>query len=140
MKKLAKAVVLSGAAAATVLVSMSAAMADHRGWRHHGRPVVIERHHHNNNGVALGVLGLAAGAVIGGAIADSRANQRVYVEPPRPTYYPPAPRYSQPVVYESLEPWSGAWYDYCSDRYRSFNASTGTYRGYDGREHFCVAN
>ena len=32
------------------------------------------------------------------------------------------------------------WYDYCSDRYRSFNARTGTFTGNDGEQHFCVAN
>jgi hypothetical protein len=39
-----------------------------------------------------------------------------------------------------FEPWSRSWYNYCSDRYRSFNPNTGTYRGYDGRDHFCTAN
>jgi hypothetical protein len=147
MKKLAKAFVLTAAAGATVLASMPAAEAGHRGWRDHGRPVYVERHRGNGDAVALGVLGLAAGAIIGGAIADSRANQRVYIDPPAPryvapppVYYPPAPTYSRPVVYHSYEPWTGAWYDYCSDRYRSFNPNTGTYRGYDGREHFCTAN
>lgn len=27
---------------------------------------------------------------------------------------------------------------YCSQRYRSFNPATGTYTGYDGRQHRCV--
>jgi len=50
---------------------------------------------------------------------------------------PAAPR---PVRGGYLEPWTQSWFNYCSDQYRSFNASTGTYRGYDGRDHFCVAN
>jgi hypothetical protein len=29
---------------------------------------------------------------------------------------------------------------YCYDRYGSFDARTGTYAGYDGARHFCVAN
>ena len=39
-----------------------------------------------------------------------------------------------------LEPWSPEWFRYCGDRYRSFNPDTGTFVGYDGDEHFCVAN
>ncbi len=38
----------------------------------------------------------------------------------------------------SLEPWSPGWREWCSNRYRSFNARTGTYRGFDGLDHFCV--
>lgn len=36
-----------------------------------------------------------------------------------------------------LEPWSADWYQYCSHRYRSFDARTGTVLGSDGRRHFC---
>ncbi|PCI06085.1 MAG: hypothetical protein COB78_01945 [Hyphomicrobiales bacterium] len=39
----------------------------------------------------------------------------------------------------SIEPWSTGWQDYCSTRYRSFNSKTGTFLGYDGDRHFCVA-
>ena len=57
--------------------------------------------------------------------------------------------YSQPytdngprvVTYEetvSLEPWSQGWYQYCSQKFRSFDPQKGTYRGYDGLDHFCV--
>ena len=38
----------------------------------------------------------------------------------------------------SLEPWTAGWREWCSNRYRSFNANTGTFRGYDGLDHFCV--
>ena len=45
------------------------------------------------------------------------------------------------VYYQpSLEPWSPEWFRYCGDRYGSFNPDTGTYLGYDGLNHFCVAN
>ena len=37
------------------------------------------------------------------------------------------------------QPRTQAWYDYCARTYRSFNPQTGTYRGYDGRDHPCVA-
>ena len=82
----------------------------------------------------------AAGALIGGALAS----QPRYAEP---YYYDdgyaPAPRpvYRQRYVYQGgLEPWTPAWYRYCSNRYRSFDGRTGTFVGYDGAEHFCVAN
>ena len=43
--------------------------------------------------------------------------------------------YNEPY---SLEPWTPGWREWCENRYRSFNASTGTFRGYDGLDHFCV--
>ncbi|WP_454286429.1 BA14K family protein [Rhizobium arsenicireducens] len=107
---------------------------------------------HHNDALAAGALGLAAGLVTGAVIASQPrtvyiepepiymepAPRRVYVEP-EPVYvddYPPAPR---PVYGAAVEPWSAEWYDYCSARYRSFNARSGTYMGYDGRSHFCTA-
>lgn len=89
-----------------------------RDWRRHGR-----RHHRHwrdrddDAGIALG-LGLAVGALAAGAIANSQ------------------PRYVVPSG--SLQPWTRAWYNYCDNKYRSFNPRTGTYRGYDGQDHFCV--
>lgn len=116
-------------------------------YKHHKRhrgPVVIEKN--NDDALLLGVLGLAAGAIIAGAILS---------EPPRPApqpdYYPPAPDgYSySPNDYPpapssvntagTIEPWTDAWYRYCAQRYRSFDPATGTFRGYDGYDHFCVA-
>ncbi|MEM7289260.1 MAG: BA14K family protein [Pseudomonadota bacterium] len=37
-----------------------------------------------------------------------------------------------------LQPWTPGWREWCQNRYRSFNPSTGTFRGYDGLDHFCV--
>jgi hypothetical protein len=81
------------------------------------------RHHHywGGNAAAAGVVGFAAGAIVGGALAQPRY------------YYAPAPR----PVRVGLRPWSRKWYEYCSARYRSFDARTGTFVGYDGRRHFC---
>ena len=110
------------------------------------------RRHHNQDMLAAGALGLAAGLVTGSVIASQPRTvyvepEPIYVEPaprrvyvaPEPVYvddYPPAPR----TVYGAgLEPWTPEWYDYCSARYRSFNARSGTYVGYDGRSHFCTA-
>ncbi|WEZ82956.1 BA14K family protein [Rhizobium sp. 32-5/1] len=144
MNTFIKAAVLAIVATATVLPTLSVAHAED--WRRH------RRHHGHNDGIALGALGLATGVIIGGAIANSqpRYQERVYIDPepdyyePRPVYrrYEPRPVYRRQVVqqtYGSLEPWSPAWYRYCSQRYRSFNPDSGTFRGYDGRDYFCTA-
>lgn len=143
MKKFTQTFVLAAAALATVFATVPAAEARHR------------HHDHNGDAIAAGVLGLATGAIIGGVIANSGPR---YIEPPRayyppqPTYYPPAPTYVAPPrhyyprphyprqVGYGIEPWTAAWYDYCESRYRSFNPTTGTFRGYDGQERFCTAN
>lgn len=41
------------------------------------------------------------------------------------------------VVVTRPEPWTAAWYSYCADRYRSFNARTGTFISYTGEAVFC---
>lgn len=67
-----------------------------------------------------------------------------------PTHPGPAKEPSEPrvVTYDdtvgnggaiaSAEPWSADWYEYCRDRFRSFDPQTGTYMGFDGKRHFCV--
>ncbi|MCO6178882.1 BA14K family protein [Ciceribacter sp. RN22] len=136
MTKFAKFTLLSAAVATVVVSASSPALAGHR-------------HHRNDAAIIAGVVGLAAGVAAGSALAS----QPRYVEPdpvyverppvyvePQPAYvdeYPRAPRRTY-VTYD-LEPWSPQWYRYCSDRYRSFNPRSGTYVGYDGREHFCTA-
>jgi hypothetical protein len=113
------------------------------------------RHHRDNDALALGAIGLATGVIVGSAIA-SQPQRRVYVEPApvsvydEPEYYvddyPPPPPPRRTVYQErrvqytyGVEPWTPEWYDYCAARYRSFNARTGTYVGYDGMSHFCTA-
>lgn len=34
-------------------------------------------------------------------------------------------------------PWSSAWYRYCANKYRSFNASNGTFQPYKGGRRLC---
>ncbi len=75
-----------------------------------------------NRALAAGAVGLAAGAIIGSALA---------AQPRRVIIYDQAP------VYRGLQPWTPAWYSYCSAKYRSFNPQTGHFLGYDGRYHFC---
>jgi hypothetical protein len=99
-----------------------------RSHRQHDRRV--DRRHNNNEAIALGIIGLGAAAIIGGAIANSNNPRVIYQQPSAP----------RAVSGGRYEPWSNSWFQYCSNKYRSFNASTGTYRGYDGRDHFCVVN
>lgn len=148
MNRIFKTAVLSAAMAATMLVALPAANADE--WRHH-------RHHGNGDAIAAGVLGLAAGALIGGALAndqpppdanryyggDGYYNDGYYDRDVRIRPAPVRRYYAEPrVVYADryAEPWTRDWYEYCSDRYRSFNSRTGTFTGNDGEQHFCTAN
>lgn len=101
------------------------------------------RHHRHDDALAAGIVGLATGALIGGVLAS---------QPPPPPYYDgpdyyepgyvvrPAPVRVRRYYAGGLEPWTRDWYNYCSSRYRSFDARSGTFVGYDGQEHFCVAN
>ncbi|MFN7166826.1 MAG: BA14K family protein [Pannonibacter sp.] len=158
---------------------------DWGGDRRH-RPYNPDRKRKNDNtdaAIAAGVIGLAAGALLLGALGDSSNSA-----PPPPAYYPPAPAYGGPVyggsqVYGSApvyggpayggpvyagpnyghvqpipepgvpvddrpiiahggqvggyQPWTPAWYQYCSSRYRSFNPQTGTFRTHSGQTRFC---
>ncbi|MGH6860812.1 MAG: BA14K family protein [Phyllobacterium sp.] len=138
MNKATKFAILATAALATVIAPLSSASADHR-WRHGGY-----RHHHRGGGDALaaGAIGLAAGALIGGALSQPREPEVIYRDyDDRPVYRAPVRVYREaPRYYSSAQPWSRDWYRYCADQYRSFNPETGTYRGYDGRDHFCNVN
>ncbi|MEM8542239.1 MAG: BA14K family protein [Pseudomonadota bacterium] len=165
MKALTNSIAALAIGASTIVPMATTAQAHDRGYGHvhrHG-PIVkcnhrnnfcrpakrhVYRHgsNHNSNVAGAAVLGIIGGALIGSAIANSN-NQPRYVAP-RQTYnpnrYPQAPRPSYQkhrVVTHggSLEPWSRGWYQYCDAKYRSFNPQKGTYRGYDGLDHFCVA-
>lgn len=104
-----------------VLTFAAPAEAGHRRWdRHNG-----------GNAAAAGIFGFAAGAIVGGALAQPR----YYA--PAPVYVAPAPVYVAPAPVVVYQAWTPAWHGHCRARYRSFNASTGYYTGYDGRHHFC---
>ena len=82
----------------------------------------------HGNGWGAGLLGFGIGTIVGSTLAP----REVYVVPDydyEPAYYGPA-AYGPP-------PWTPEWYNYCAQRYRSFNARTGYFRGYDGLPYFC---
>jgi hypothetical protein len=86
---------------------------------------------HGGSNWGAGLLGFGIGAIVGSALTP----REVYVEPYddyEPVYGPAAygPGYGPP-------PWTPEWYTYCAQRYRSFNARTGYFRGYDGLPYFC---
>ena len=99
--------------------------------------------------LAAGIAGLAIGAIIAGI--NNQPQSQVIVRDPYPTgtvaprTFPAAP-VAQPmpsgpkvITYDTnLEPWSAGWQEWCAAKYRSFNPARGTYRGYDGLDHFCV--
>lgn len=138
--------VLSAAAAAMVVVAIAS-------------PAEAGRRHKNNAGpaVAAGIIGLAAGLAVAGALSQPRTyyydyepsrrvyyvpRKRVYVAPsyddePGVVYYRERPRRVYRTYSEDREPWTREWYRYCKARFRSFDPESGTYLGYDGLRHFC---
>ncbi len=72
----------------------------------------------------LGVLAGAATVAVVSSAARAAKHRRRHYRPSR-------------VYYNHPRPWTAAWYDYCSARYRSFNPDTGYYRTYSGRYRFC---
>ncbi len=134
MNRLAKTLLMTATAAALTVSSIGVASADE--WR---------RHHHGDDALVGGAVGLATGLIVGSAIASApRYDEPRYIDPPYepeyeavPVYRAPQPRYYRPVA--DIEPWTPQWERYCSYRYRSFDPSSGTFIGNDGRSHFCNA-
>lgn len=103
-------------------------------------------------GILGGGRGAGKGAIIGGstgavgsAVGTAGPWQRYYdrayddcierYEPVRAPAQEPVRAYRN----DAIEPWTDEWFDYCRARYRSFNARTGTFTGYDGIKYFCQA-
>src|SRR5690606_38108133 len=58
------------------------------------------RHRHDAGAaIAAGVIGLAAGTIVGSALAAPRPAEPVYVGRPYPVYAPPPPVYAPAPVY-----------------------------------------
>ncbi|MEL7527865.1 MAG: BA14K family protein [Pseudomonadota bacterium] len=115
-KKIATTTTALALVAGVVLTSQTTTAEAGNGWR-----------------VGAGIAGgIAAGAIIGSALARPRYAPPTYVAPP-PAYYP-APA---PVVTYRPAPWTPAWYNYCHAKYRSFNPNTGYFLAYSGQYKFC---
>jgi BA14K-like protein len=84
------------------------------------------------------IPGAVAGAVIGGAIANSNA----YYDGGPGYYGPQYGYYDQPDYYDqgpavAVAPDDGDSAGYCMQRYRSYDPASGTYLGFDGLRHPC---
>ncbi len=102
------------------------------------RPAPQRNRGNGGNAAGAAIAAGAAGLIIGGIIA-SQSNNR-----PEPEYYPPPrrrPAYGVAEVaddgYGAPPPRSRAWYEYCSQRYRSFDPRSGTYTTPYGERRFC---
>jgi hypothetical protein len=162
-KRFASRTLALAVAGAMLLPAVSVAQADDGGrhWRNDGGHHKSFRHHRHRGGkhrgndvgaaLAIGVIGLAAGAIIGGALSSPRPEPEIVYDPRYPHHYGNGGRYYDPpshgvgyrppapvVEYDiSPEPYSGEWYRYCAEKYRSFNPRTGTYTTYSGERRFC---
>lgn len=91
-------------------------------------------------GVIGGILGGGRGAAIGagvGAVGGAAVNSSQWNNAYNYAYNNCIRGGSAPVVYQGLQPWSPAWYQACSAKYRSFNPNTGTWTDKYGQQHFC---
>ena len=106
-------------AVATVICALAIpAGAQHRG---HGWGGDRHIYHHDGGGGWYNPLGSVLGGIVGGWIGSQATR----------------PGRQATDVEGDLEPWSKAWFGYCTNRYRSFDPETGRYYGYDGEYHFC---
>lgn len=111
---------------------------------YYGRPIHRQHRYDPGAAVAAGVIGLAAGAIISGALAPQPLYnvpaQPVYRVGPQPVYRVPA----RPVHRVSPAPgdrligrYTATDIAYCTRRYGSFDPASFTFLGYDGRRHYC---
>ncbi|ODN69201.1 BA14K family protein [Methylobrevis pamukkalensis] len=99
---------------------------DRRNWRDddYRRWYRNNQRRDRNDTAAAAIFGLAAGAIAGGVVGGAMNNSA----PVRGSGAPPAGGHAFG---------SQGYYAYCSSKYRSFDASSGTYVGYDGNRHYC---
>jgi hypothetical protein len=135
-------------AATTAALSMAAAslpataQAGHKyghGYKpYHSKNVFVHKHRRSRgDALAAGIFGLAAGAIIGSALAQPRYPRHYYGGPAyAPAYGAPAPVYAAPI-YGAPPVGSPDWYAYCASKYRSFDPTDGTFQPYNGPRRLC---
>jgi len=79
---------------------------------------------HRRSSAGPAIAGAIVGLGVGAAIASAA----------QPRYYG-APRYAAPAY--GVRPWTRDWYAYCANRYRSFDARSGTFQPYNGPRQLC---
>lgn len=156
MKPFVRNLVLSAAVAATALAVVPSAHALDR----RGRQV----DQNTANLIGAGVIGLAAGVIVGSIVASTN-DAPPHDRNPRPRPHqdrgfttllpadanqgyqnygdydydgPRHGRYNQRGYAQAYQAWSPEWYRWCENRYKSFNPRKGTYVTYGGEERFCV--
>ncbi len=132
---------------------------------HVARKAKKRRKSDNRDLIAAGIIGLAVGAIIAGQSSGRKPQPSYQYQEPYQEPYSGNSGYGDPIPlteYEdtysdstygntnnqphvvtyndtgSLAPWTPGWRKWCEQNYRSFKPSRGTYRGYDGLDHFCV--
>lgn len=101
----------------------------HRGYRERRSGY---RYH---DGFWFPLAAFGAGALIGGAIAS----QPRYVEP-EPLYVEPVPRYIEPAPsYVARDDINPRHYEWCADRYGSYDAYSNTFQPYGGPRQTCYS-
>lgn len=118
----------------------------------HKAPHTVQRRKNDDSGkwIAAGIIGLAAGAIILNEVNKNRSTHKdkligrvtpqLIHDDHGEDFWPntQSQPYTQTQSRPRIQPWTNAWYRWCAERYRSFNPRTGTYRGSDGFDHFCV--
>lgn len=140
-----KAAILAAIASAGLM--LTAIQAAEAGGRHHNYRGYHGGFYVGNGAAVAGVIGLAAGAIVGSALAAPRYyGGPVYYAPrryayPSRVYVAPRPRYRAPVYAPPVRYGAAAftpeWIAYCARKYKSFNPRTGTYLAYSGKVRMC---
>lgn len=88
----------------------------------------VQNHYHRN--------GFRGCHTHNGVYHCHNAKPRRVAPPPPPPFVAPS-RTAPPRSYGRPEPWTRAWYNYCHQKYRSFNPRTGYFTTYSGQKRFC---
>lgn len=102
--------------------------------------------------LGAGMMGLAAGIIVGQAVSPSRSVEiRSFNQPPRYhrdhwdrwdrgdrwNHDRPYRQFSDYNTNTRFQPWSPAWYRWCENHYSNFDPDTGTYIDFNGVNRFC---